>query len=158
MPSPSESLHKDPHKVFTIHILIDVPDHLSQRNRLLLRRLNFKIGGFAEVFDKSSVKAVEDREVSFVQLGAKSGSSPQHLNPKDSGHHLTQKHDKFNSRNIDACSQHVYSNDNLRIRPVSEFANPLERSIYTGAAGNLLHKLIPLAEDLPADLHKLIRV
>ncbi len=48
--------------------------------------------------------------------------------------------------------------DDLRVRPVAELADALERPVHVRVAGDLLHEVVALTEDLAADFDELVRV
>ena len=153
-----QPLHQHPHVVIAVHVLVDVLDDLLDRQRLPARRLDVEVRRVPEILDQGPVEAVEDGEVGLVDLGAKPRAPAEHLHPENARFHRPHEDHEFQAGDVDTRAQHVHRHHHLGVGPVAELADLLQGPVHAGAAGDLLHEVVALAEDLPADLDHLVRM
>ena len=113
---------------------------------------------FLEVLDQCAVKTVENGELRLVDLVAAARAPAQHLHPEDAGFHRAQEDDELQAGMSTPVRKHVHRDHDLGLGPVAELADLLQRPVHVRVAGDLLHKVVALVEDLAADLDELVGV
>ena len=122
------------------------------------RLLDFEVGDVFEVAEQRAVEAIEDDELRFVDVVAAARAASEHLLPEDARLHRPQEHDELQRRDVHAGRKHVHGDDDLRIRAIAELADALERAVDIWVAGDLLHEVVALVENVAADLDELVGV
>ena len=156
--NPQEALGQDAHVVIAVHVLPDVLDDFRERERRFARRLDVEAGDVSEILDERAVEAVEHDELGLVDVGAKARAASEHLLPQDARLHRAQEHDELQRRDVHAGREHVHGDDDLGIGAVAELADALERAVHVRVAGDLLHEVVALIENVAAGFDELVGV
>ena len=80
----------------------------------------------------SSVPSKQSKTVKCDLSGkllALAGAAPEHLLEQDARLHLPQKDDELQVGNVDAGRHQIDRDDDARLRPVAELADPLQRPV-----------------------------
>ena len=103
-----------------------------------------------------AVEAVEDNEVVLAgnQVRRTAGAAAEHLLEQDAGLDRTQEDEEFKVGNIDASREQIDRHDDLRVRPIAELADLLQRSVDTSR--DLADKGFSTTEDVACLVDKLI--
>ena len=95
-------------------------------------------------------KQSKTTNLDLVDVVAAARAASEHLLPQDARLHRAQEHDELQRRDVHAGREHVHGDDDLRIGAVAELADALKRAVDIRVAGDLLHEIIALVENVAA--------